>query len=55
MEIYSLVDAFENLLHQHTGMGYFVDLILKSLFVLLVMVGLKPFTRNLPASARHLV
>ena len=54
MEIHSLISTFENALHQHAGLGYFVDLLLKSLFVLVLMVMASIFTRKLPASLRHL-
>ena len=55
MEIQSLFSTLANVLHEHTGMGYFVDLLLKSLFVLVLMVLASLFTRKLPASLRHLI
>jgi TonB family protein len=45
----------QTVLHEHTGLGYFVDLLLKSLFVLLLMVLGSVFTRRLAASLRHLI
>lgn len=55
MEIHSLFSALEHVLHQHAGMGYFVDLLLKSLFVLVLMFSAHLVTRRLAASLRHLV
>lgn len=54
MEITSLFSTLENVLHAHAGLGYFVDLLLKSLFVLVLMVLASLFTRKLAASQRHL-
>lgn len=55
MGIQSLLDALQNLLHTHVGLGYFVDLVLKSTFVLVLMILGTVFTRRFPASLRHLL
>lgn len=54
MELHSLVSTYANVLHEHAGMGYFVDLLLKSLFVLVLMLLANLCSRRLPASLRHL-
>lgn len=55
MDIHTVISTFQTVLHQHAGMGYFVDLLLKSLFVLVLMAIINLFTRKLAASLRHLV
>jgi bla regulator protein blaR1 len=55
MDIHSLLNTFEAVLHEHAGLGYFVDLLLKSLFVLVLMFLINVYSRRLSASLRHLV
>lgn len=55
MEIQSLLSALESVLHEYAGLGYFIDLLLKSFFVLILLVLVNPFIRKLSASIRHLV
>ncbi|MDG2174558.1 MAG: M56 family metallopeptidase [Gammaproteobacteria bacterium] len=55
MDIHSLLNTFEAVLHEQVGLGYFVDLLLKSLFVLFLMFLINVYLRRLSASIRHLV
>ena len=55
MDIKTLIDAFETVLREYAGLGYFIDLLLKSFFVLVLLVLAGPFTKRFSASIRHLI
>jgi len=55
MDIQTLLNTLETVLHEHVWLGYFLDLLLKSFFVLALVILVNVFTGRLSASFRHLV
>lgn len=55
MDIQTLLNTLQTVLREHVWLGYFLDLLLKSFFVLALVILVNVFTGRLSASFRHLV